>query len=89
MEKGRKYPIKIRYVHKGRRSFLSIAWSWNGQPKTAIPVSSLQHSVRQQQKWKDYINKHAGKDTQRSVGRPPTPLTDWSNWPHGLSVLMN
>jgi formylglycine-generating enzyme required for sulfatase activity len=48
LEKGKKYPIGISYIHsRGERKFLKVEWSWQGHERTGIPRDSLWHSEAQ------------------------------------------
>ena len=89
LEKGRRYPIHIRYAHRTDDTFLRIRWSYNGQDPIDITADHLAHSPAQANYW----NRHLENPPQ--VSDPVTnqnlqqPLTDWSNWPQAYSILMN
>ncbi len=47
---GRNYPIEIVYAHDhGEKTYLSLHWSWCGQPTAAIPREALSYSPAQRQ----------------------------------------
>jgi len=53
LEKGKKYPIQLSYVHdSGPKIYLKVQWSWPGQPPTAVPTESLRYSESQHQEQK-------------------------------------
>jgi hypothetical protein len=52
MVKGKRYLIVVKYMHKdsGIGNF-KVAWSWDGQEKTAIGKEHLEHSPQQERYW--------------------------------------
>ena len=44
LEKGKKYRVKIKYIHDGGESILKLFWSWDGKSKETIPDDVLFHS---------------------------------------------
>jgi hypothetical protein len=52
LAKGRKYPITVEYMHaSGGIGNFKVMWSWEGQEKTVISKSHLEHSPQQERYW--------------------------------------
>ena len=89
LEKGRRYPIKVQYAHRKGKSFLRVLWSWLGQDRSPIPAKYLTHSQVQADKWSRRLSNPPSSADSISNLSLPQPLTDWSSWPYGYSILLN
>ena len=44
LEADKKYPVKIKYLHDGGKSFLQLFWNWNEHKKEIIPAKMFSYS---------------------------------------------
>lgn len=89
LEQGRRYPLRLRYAHRGGERVLRVLWSWEGESPSPIPPEYLSHSKSQAEKWQKLLQNPGSSSAGISRGNLPQPLTDWASWPQGYSVLLN
>ena len=75
MEKEKKYPIEIFYVHDGGKSYLRLFWNWSEQDKVLIPRSMLSQR-KEDSKRAEKIYKETRAAIVKSYLVIPNPLPD-------------